>query len=360
MPSATILSQDLYMAYVTILSYRVGVQDLRSNQSLSLEASFRTLLALDFTWVEEILLQKYSMQRRRPPHPPLAMFKALIYQHLKQIPSWRKLALTIKSDRRLAETLGFQRSPCHDSFSEFTRRIGDNALNQIFLGLVERVRQLMPDLGKVVAIDSTLVDAYSKPRKKGSRKTDPDVAWGVSGEYLGKPIYTYGYKLQVTCDAKHDIPLSFMVSSANRNDTRIFPDHLRSLLAQGSKPDVLTADAGYDSKRNNILCLKNGIVPIIALNPRRSRNKHRRRADYLLPITRRSPAWDYYYSMRSSIERVFSRLKEELGLKHLKLRRIPRATVHFVLCLITMLTIALASFSIGRPELYLSAESWRY
>ena len=333
---------------------------LNSGQGSVLEASLRSLFLIDLTWVEQILLTRYSIRRRRRPHPPLAMLRALMYQRLRQIPSWRQLAQTIRSDRSLAGLLGFQRSPSHYSFSDFTRRIGEEAFNEIFYAFVERLRMLMPDLGRIVAVDSTQVDAYSKLPREGFRGTDPDAAFGFTRKVSRKRFWTYGYKLHVACDAEHDIPLSYKTVPANKSDMNMLYDQLKLLAAHGIKPRVLIADAGHDSRMNIFRCIKYGIKPVIALNPRRSRKKQGRPTDSHLPIRRGSIEWNKYYSMRSAIERVFARLKEELGLKDLKLRTNPRVTVHFTLCLITMLMIALASFSIGRPDLYLSLEPWRY
>lgn len=324
--------------------------------------SLSTLLSIDFEWAAVILRTRYSSTRRRPPYPPEAMLKALIYQRLKQIPSWRKLSSSIKADASLMTQLGFQRPPTYSCFSRFTKRVGAESFRRIFDELVRRLRHLIPDLGTVVAVDATLVKGYSKPRRKGMPKTDPDADWGFSGEKQGKPMYTYGYKLQVISDSSREIPISFLVESANRNENRLFLPHLKAMLASGTKPDVLVADAGYDSRRNTIGLIREGIRPILALNPRGKKGvkRFRRKADYLLPIARHSDEWDRYYAMRSAAERVFSRLKEELGLTQLKLRTIPRVTIHFALCLIAMLIVALVSFSIGRPELYLSVEPWRY
>jgi len=288
------------------------------------------------------------------------MFKAMIYQRLKQIPSWRKLASTLKADPDLTTQLGFQRPPSHHSFSEFAIRIGDETLRELFLGFVARVRELLPDLGEnVVAVDTTLVRGYTRPRPPKRRKTDPDAAWGVSGDKFGKPLYVYGYKLQVMSNADYELPLTFTVASANKNEITLFPDQLKQSLIQGNNPRVLLADAGYDSKRNTLLCLKHSIIPIIGINPRRTGRK-RRRADYLLPIQRDSELWNYYYAKRSAAERLFSRLKVELGLLHLKRRTMPRVKFHFAICLVAMLAVALASLSNGHPELALSVEQWRY
>jgi hypothetical protein len=181
----------------------------------------------------------------------------------------------------------------------------------------------------------------------------------VSGDKLGKPLYVYGTKLEVISDAGYELPLSFTVTPANKSEVALFPTHLKQLLSQGSEPRVLLADAGYDSKRNTLLCLKHKIKPVIAINPRRTGRK-KRRADYLLPIQRDSELWNYYYSKRSAAERLFSRLKLELGLLHVKRRTLPRVRFHFTMCLITMLVVALVSLQTNRPELSLSIENWRY
>jgi len=321
--------------------------------------SLWAIMTLDFAEIETLLFTKYERQRR-PPHPPLAMFKAMIYQRLKQIPSWRKLASTIRADPDLAEQLGFRKPPCHHSFSEFAIRIGDELLEEIFLEFVKQICRHLPDLGEnTVAVDATLVRGYSRPRPPRRGKTDRDAAWGVSGEKFGKPLYVYGYKLQVISDADYELPLSFTVASGNKSEMTLFPNHLKQLLNHGVRPRVLLGDAGYDSKRNTLLCLKDGIAPVIAINPRRTGRKSRR-ADYLLPIRRDSELWTYYYSKRSEAERIFSRLKIELGLLQVKRRTLPRVRFHFTMCLITMLMVELASLTNGRPELGRSVEQWRY
>lgn len=322
-------------------------------------ASLQLIFHLDLTWVEVKLQTKYR-RKRRPPHPPLAMFKAMIYQRLKQIPSWRKLASTLKADPDLMVQLGFKKSPCFDSLSEFAIRIGDELLEELFLEFVRGVREYLPDLGQnVVAVDATLVRGYSRARPPRLRKTDPDAAWGVSGDKLGKPVFVYGYKLQVISDPDYELPLSFIVASANKSEMTLFRGHLKQFLCQGTLPRVLLGDAGYDSKRNTLLCLKNAIAPVIAINQRRTGRK-KRRADYLLPISRNSELWNYYYSKRSAAERLFSRLKLELGLPHVKRRTLTRVKFHFTMCLIVMLVVALVSLSNGQTELSRSLEQWRY
>jgi len=322
-------------------------------------ACLLAIFSMDFSWVERILKSKYK-RKRRPPHPPLAMFKALLYQRFKQIQSWRKLGCTLENDHDLTMQLGFSRAPHHSCFSEFAIRIGDETITDLFYAFVEKLREQIPDLGKnVVAADATLVRGYTRSRPRKQRKTDPDAAWGVSGDKLGKPVFVYGSKLFVNSDTGYELPLTFSASPANVPEITIFRSQLTELLDHGNKPEVLVADAGFDSKLNKRLCMKYGITPVIARNPRRSGSK-RSRFDQHLPIQPDTELWNHYYRKRSEAERLFSRLKLELGLLHLKRRTLPRVKFHFGMCLIAMLAVALASFSSGRPELSLSVEQWRY
>ena len=57
-----------------------------------------------------------------------------------------------------------------------------------------------------------------------------------------------------------------------------------------------------------------------------------------------------YGRARSSIERVNSRLEEILFLDRPKVRGLRNVTIHTVLCVITMLLVAVAALRLGMPE----------
>ncbi len=325
------------------------------------EPSIITLFErLDLSLIGPVLLGAYSNHKRRPPHPPIAMLRALIFQKIRQIPSWRKLSSILKHERTWLSVLGFQSAPCHDDFSEFTKRLGTKKFYQVFLALQMQLRRDYPDLGKRIAVDSTIVRGYSNPNKRRGAASDPDAQWGVTGQKVNKPIHVFGYKLQIACDADYGLPLDYLVVPANRSDSRLYYETLMRTRLAGNRVEVVIADAGYDSKRNILLTIKHHAIPIIKLNPRRSKEKQKRRADYLLPVRRDSDEWKRYYDMRSSAERVFSRLRTELGLDHLKLRHLERVEVHFAMCLITMAAIACTAATTGFTRLALCIEPWRY
>jgi len=329
------------------------------------------LLELDLTWATSILVAVFPACKGRPRHPPVAMLKALIYQRVKQIPSWRQLARHIQTDKTgLATRLGFSRPPHHSAFSTFTMRLGPEGVQALFEEFVKQVRArtLAQDptggFAKEVAIDSTLVRAFCKTPQCGRRKSDPDAKWGVQGELYGKPIYVHGYKLQLACDADRDIPVSYSVHSANRNDSPLFRPEIRNVVKGGLAPEMITADAGYDSRLNNLFCYNEAVkaVPLIALNPRRTKGKGKlkRKSDEMLPFKRNSDEWKEHYSKRPAIERVISRLKCEFLLTALKLRRLQRVAVHFGLSLIALETVVLAAYANDETDLKLSPGAWRY
>jgi transposase len=315
---------------------------------------------LDLRFAEPVLLEAYSFRKRRPPYPPAAMLKALIFQRIRQIPSWRKLASTLRHEMIWLPVLGFEKAPCHDSFSEFTRRVGPERLRRVFLILASQLRPTYQSLGQRIAVDSTIVKGYSNPNKRKGSVADPDARWGVTGQKLNRPVHVFGYKLQISCDVDYGLPLNYIVVPANSSDSRLYPEIVLRTIWSGNHVDVVIADAGYDSKKNILVTIKHHAKPIIKLNPRGSMDKRRRGADYLLPVRRNSDEWNRYYEKRTSVERVFSRLKEELGLNHLKLRSLERVEVHFALCLITMLAIASTAAATGFPQLARCVEPWRY
>jgi uncharacterized membrane protein YidH (DUF202 family) len=56
------------------------------------------------------------------------------------------------------------------------------------------------------------------------------------------------------------------------------------------------------------------------------------------------------YAQRGAIERVNSRLKEQLCLERHRARGLERITIHALLCIIAMLLNALTALRLNRPE----------
>jgi len=200
------------------------------------EPSIITLFKrLDLSSVEPVLWEAYSLRRRRPSYPPAAMLRALIFQKIRQIASWRKLASILKYETTWLPILGLQRAPCHDSFAEFTRRVGPERLYRIFRILQSQLRATYGDLGRRIAIDSTIVRGYSNSNRRKGSASDPDADWGVTGQKLNKPVHVFGYKVQISCDADFGIPLDYLVVPANKSDSRLYYETLKRTKELGSR-----------------------------------------------------------------------------------------------------------------------------
>lgn len=347
----------------TLISHGFHMETTWTRRALEVPGDPEAVVALfakvDLSPLEPLLLSKFSSKKRRPPCQPLALLKALVYQRLRKISSYRQLASELQDKKELWTGLGFNRAPSHQVFSEFTKRLGCETFSTIFECLVRQLKWLVPSFGEVVVFDSTLIRAYANPNPKSGRRSDPDAGHGVRKE-RGKKAWVYGYKVHCGCDAASEIPCAYTVTSGNRHDSTQYRFLLEQAAATARVSKVVT-DSGYDTKQNNRLTLfRYGADPIIDLNPRRGRNRRKRRSDYLLRIQRDTPEWRYYAAMGSAIERVFSRLKEELGLDNLKVRRLPKVEAHVLLSLITMLVIAYAAVANGRPDLQRSIKPWRY
>jgi hypothetical protein len=353
------------------------------------------ILTVDLTWATPILV-KYCATKGRKPHPPIAMLLALIYQRLMLIPSWRELSTHLMSTG-LWVRLGFKYPPSHHAFADFTKRVGPEGFHELFTTLVQVVkREILARnpffrFAEDVSIDATLVKAWAQyyeagqkhRRRRGVKKrrvgpTDKDADWGVRGLRGGKKLYVFGYKLHAVVESQLEIPLQFTVSPANRQETRFFKLQLMEVIAHEIKPKYVEADAAYCSRENELFCHHGDrkIVPVIAFRAsgrpkgskkgrplgKQPKNKLRKfgKLDGMLPFKRNREKWKEHYNLRWSIERVFSRLKQEFGLTQLKVRSIERVTVHFALALIAMLAVTLTAYQLDKPGYARKTAAWRH
>ena len=142
------------------------------------------------------------------------MLKAQLLKHLLSIPSDRRPAICLKNDRRVARTCGFrEQTPSHGLFTHFRHRLGENIYLTIFNHVFRRLLESGVVKGKVVAVDSTHVHAYSQ-RSLDNRtgRSDPEAHVG-----RGKKGSILGYRVHTACCASSEMPLAFAVASRNMN-----------------------------------------------------------------------------------------------------------------------------------------------
>ena len=180
----------------------------------------------------------------------------------------------------LRRLIGIEREenvPKSWNISRFLDTLGQephrSELRRIFDAMVERLGVAVPDLGKNTAGDSTALHA----RHKDDKASKAEIAEGLpqpSGgkkEYLDdegkvtKVVEWFGYKLHLLVDAKHEVVLSYQVTTTNAADSKSLPD----LVKQGqanlpeNRIETLAYDKAADDNESHRVLNKAEIRPVI-------------------------------------------------------------------------------------------------
>lgn len=140
-------------------------------------------------------------------------------------------------------------------------------LDKIFDKLVDEIKEVLPDYGKYLGIDSKAVNSAGKPTEEEKRdgRRDIDADWGKK-EYRGrredgtvweKIVKWFGYKIHLLADTNYELPISYKVTRASVNDSPVLEELFKK--TEDRHPQILedaeelTADRGYDSEENNKL-----------------------------------------------------------------------------------------------------------
>ena len=218
---------------------------------------------------------------------------------------------------------------------------------------VDVLRGQLHQFGKGVAIDSTDISAYSRP----NNPTDKDARWSKKTK-RGRGFWWFGYKAHVVADVVSELPIHVEVTPANINDSRAFTPILERANVS---PTWVMADAGYDSLENHRFVYDDmKAIPIIKLNRRGKRKATRvlhRTAEEVrvhnireyAGVWRESEMWMQLYARRTSVERLFSRMKEHRRLRTLRHKGLSKATLHVYLSTLTVVASAVSALYSEQP-----------
>ena len=307
------------------------------------------LRSLNLDDIEKTLSGAYHQEGAgRPPRKPVGIFKALIIKRVKQIPSDKKLYRQLWNDEALREVcnIEFEEKPYHPSqLTRFRNRVGVERLESIMNMLIDELIKKRIVSGKKVIFDATFIKAYSKrdlhDNSKGS--SDPEARVGRNGK-----TYELGYKLHMAVDAKSELPLAVIVAPANDNEKKHAPALFKKALkVTKKKMKLMIADSQYSCKGQREQAAAAGVRSVIPYPVNQMRHeKGLLRVDRFFR-THGPKREKRVYRLRSSIERVNSRLKEQLCLENHKVQGLRRITIHSLLCLIAMLLNAVATVRLG-------------
>jgi hypothetical protein len=185
---------------------------------------------------------------------------------------------------------------------------------------------------------------------------------------------------RATYHARTELPVAWKVETARTHESSLADDLLGRVKEQVAA-QTATLDKGYDTQPVHDACHNNGMLPVIPLKKtaavkkgthkppecehgtwtfagadyKRKLTKWRcptgecqpasvwRKASRLHPLVPRdSKRFGDLYRGRSAVERTFGRLKNEYGLKPLRVRGLARVQLHADLCILATLASALA------------------
>jgi len=307
------------------------------------------LSKLDLDDIENTISQPYiKTGAGRPPRKPLGIFKALMIKQLRCIPSDRELYRRLWNDENLREICDIEEKekPYHPSqLTRFRNKVGPERLEDIMNSILEELVEGDIVKGETLALDATFIKAWGRRDQADDSHglSDPEARVGRDGK-----TYNLGYKAHLAVDVDSDMPVAAFVASANENEKRHVGELLdkASLVVDGFK--AVVADSQYQQRECERPHRELRAEPVIPYMSNQRRGEPVLRVDRFFRVIGPGEERRIYGLGRASVERVNSRL-DLVGLWCLKIRGLRNVMVHVVLCVISMLLVAVAALRLGRP-----------
>lgn len=242
----------------------------------------------------------------RPGYTIEILWKTYIAMVVLGLRSFASLVRTLQNNPMIAVACGitsYEGIPSKFAYSRFMGKLSQPKyvvmVKNIMRSSTRSLYDMLPDFGKSVALDSTDLKAWSNGAKRPV--SDPDATWAAELDTSGKKKFYFGYRLHLLADTQYELPIAANVATGSANDMRIASRVLGEARFTYSKfhPEYIIADAGYSSEKlRRLIRRQYRAEPIIKVHP-----KHKR---YLFAETEE---WKALYNRRTSIERLFGRLK---------------------------------------------------
>lgn len=268
----------------------------------------------------------------RPPEDRQAIARAFVAKAVYNLETTRQLLERLSSDVSLRRICGWERLGGVPSEATFSRAFGEFAGSElparVHAALIEQYQR--PRLIGHISRDATAISAREKAAKKvkvAKVKSEPtrlqrqqrmtlaemlaDLPCasdcGTKRNSKGHPSYWVGYKLHLDV-ADGGLPISCILTSASVNDSQVaIPLATMTAARVVNLYDLM--DSAYDAQLIREQSLALGHVPLIDGHTRRGGVK-----------PQFAPHEAQRYKERTTIERVFARLKEEFGARVVRVR----------------------------------------
>ena len=280
----------------------------------------------------ESFVERSVRVKGRPLGDRRSIARAFVAKAVYNLETTRQLLERLASDASLRRICGWERPSTIPSEATFSRAFaefaGSDLPARVHEALIEQYQK--PKLIGHISRDATAINAREKAAKKVKAtklKGEPtrlqrqqsmtliemlaDLPCvsdcGTKRNSKGHPSYWVGYKLHLDV-ADGGIPISCILTSASVNDTQVALP-LATLTAQRVVNLYDLMDSAYDVPAIRERSLALGHVPLIDGHTRRGGVK-----------PQFAPHEAQRYKERTTIERVFARLKEEFGARMVRVR----------------------------------------
>ena len=292
----------------------------------------------------------------RPEKDRRAIARAFVAKVVYNMGTTRQLLERLESDTSLRRLCGWERKNDVPSEATFSRAFAEfsesKLLEEVHSALIEKYEA--PRLVGHISRDSTEIEARERigkkvkkeklPKKKRGRPKKGEVRIkpvtrlerqqkmtleemikelptlcdsGTKVNSKGYPEYWAGYKLHLDV-ADGQIPISAVVTSASTHDSQVAIP-LARLSAQRVTSLYDLMDAAYCSPIIRAHSCELGHVPLIDHNPRRGE-----KLEF-------APHEAERFKIRTQVERVNARLKDEFGARFVRVRGAAKVTTHLML-----------------------------
>jgi len=280
----------------------------------------------------ENFVKSQGRVKGRPPEDRQAIARAFVAKAVYNLETTRQLLERLSSDVSLRRICGWERLggvPSEATFSRaFAEFAGSELPARVQAALIEQYQK--PRLIGHISRDATAISAREKAAKKvkvATVKGEPtrlqrqqrmtlaemlaDLPCasdcGTKRNSKGHPSYWVGYKLHLDV-ADGGLPISCILTSASVNDSQVaIPLATMTAARVVNLYDLM--DSAYDAQLIREQSLALGHVPLIDGHTRRGGVK-----------PQFAPHEAQRYKERTTIERVFARLKEEFGARVVRVR----------------------------------------
>jgi hypothetical protein len=328
----------------------------------------------------------------RPGYPIRTMVGLALAKSLYAIPTWTKVVALVADHWKLQRVLGCEGNPpsvyAAYRFAEKMRANGD-MLERCIDSVVAGLKDKLPSYGTDLAIDASDMPAYANGQRYLSNGgperehfSDPDATWGHrSAVSTRKGGGFYGYRLHAAVCVATDLPVAWAVETARDHETLSVAPLIDTARRRGAMVATAALDKGYDNNRVYSECTERDCLPLIPLRKTTAvkngehlppscvhgvwtfagSDRKRGAAKWRCPTGKCKPAsiwiaasrlhtlvprntkrWKAAYRKRAAVEREFGRLKNQWGLKPLRVRGLDRVRLHADLTILTKLACALS------------------